>query len=381
MALRWLSLFLCASLLALPAHLSAPVSALPSNPGPLAISQPATPDRDAAQSTDSTLSGYYGFPPGVNPLTGLPVADPTLLQRRPVLVKVSNYPPSVRPQAGLSLADMVFEYYIGEGANRFLALYYGQDTPKAGSLRSGRLVDGPLTRLYQGLLVYGSADPRVDKVLQSELGERAISNLEAPCPSVCGDDTHASPWVFANTAQISDFARRHAIPDDAPSLYGTLFDSTPPQSDQFAVRVGVEYASFDRGEWRYDPQSELYLRWVEHNLNKEDMVPLTDQLSGQQLAFANVILLYATYIQYNETLHDIEIWENDQGQPAVFFRDGLMISGSWQVKSHDQPIQFYNEWGLPMALKPGNSWIVIAGSNSTLSQSAPGVWEMHFNQP
>jgi hypothetical protein len=28
----------------------------------------------------------------IDPLTGLPVADPALLQRRPVMVKVSNYP-------------------------------------------------------------------------------------------------------------------------------------------------------------------------------------------------------------------------------------------------------------------------------------------------
>ena len=34
-----------------------------------------------------------------NPLTGLPVADPSLLQRRPLAIKIGNSPDYVRPQS------------------------------------------------------------------------------------------------------------------------------------------------------------------------------------------------------------------------------------------------------------------------------------------
>jgi hypothetical protein len=51
------------------------------------------------------------FAPGINPLTGLAVADPVLLERRPMGIKVSNFPRSLRPHSGLSFADLVFEYY------------------------------------------------------------------------------------------------------------------------------------------------------------------------------------------------------------------------------------------------------------------------------
>src|SRR5688572_23272367 len=47
-----------------------------------------------------------------NPLTGLPVNIPSLLERRPIAIKVGNSPDYVRPQSGLSLADVVYEYYI-----------------------------------------------------------------------------------------------------------------------------------------------------------------------------------------------------------------------------------------------------------------------------
>ncbi len=42
---------------------------------------------------------------GLNPLTGLPVDDQTLLQQRPVLVKIANWPQGLRPAAGLNQAD------------------------------------------------------------------------------------------------------------------------------------------------------------------------------------------------------------------------------------------------------------------------------------
>ncbi len=334
-----------------------------------------------ASVDSSEVIGFYNFPEDINPLTGLPPANTYNLERRPVMVKVSNYPPSVRPQAGLSFADIVFEYYIGNGENRFLATFYGQDAAKAGSVRSGRLVDSQLVSMYQGILVYGSADPRVDEVIETQLGERAISHLEVPCPVICGGETHSEPWVYANSLEVTRYAIRHNIDNRRPVLNGMLFNKQPPNSDQFAVRIGIEYSSFDRGEWHYNPASGLYERWVEEKLDKRNMVPLTDQLTGAQLAVANVIILFAEYTEYNPTLHDIAIWDVINGQRAVFFRDGVMVSGSWRAADHEKPIQFFNQYGLPYLLKPGNTWIVIAGLNSDFSQTTPGVWELYFNLP
>ncbi|NMB87404.1 MAG: DUF3048 domain-containing protein [Chloroflexi bacterium] len=344
----------------------------------------ASADRAVSPSQISTptpgVVGVYGFSAGTNPLTGQPVTDPGLLNRRPVMVKISNYPPSVRPQSGLSFADMVFEYYIGEGMNRFLAVFYGQNAEQAGSLRSGRLVDAQLVDLYQGLLVYGSADPRVDDVIIQALGERAISHLEAGCPVICGaKDTHQSPWVYANTARITQYAAQSGIPPYFPQLDGMIFEDHPPQSDQFAIQVGIEYSAFDRGEWRYDPQTSRYLRWEESNLDKDEMVPLTDYLTGEQLSYANIIILFTTYTEYAETLHDITIWPNPTGKRALFFRDGLMIAGSWRTVEKDRPMQFFDQWGLPMPLKPGKTWLVLVGDHSTLEESSSGIWNLNFD--
>lgn len=65
-------------------------------------------------------------PDNYNPLTGLPVEDPALLQIPAVLLSISHFPVNARPQAGLSFAPYVFEIYITEGATRFLTTFYGQ---------------------------------------------------------------------------------------------------------------------------------------------------------------------------------------------------------------------------------------------------------------
>jgi hypothetical protein len=329
------------------------------------------------------LQGMFGFAPGINPLTGL-AAPPEMLNKRPVMVKVSNYPRYGRPHAGLSYADIVFEYYIGEEANRFLALFYSQDAPKIGPVRSGRLVDSQLVNMYGGVLAYGSADPQVDTVLLDELGDRAISFLYAPCPAFCGIDTHSVAGVYSNSAEITKYAIREKIDETRPVLDGMLFEQLPPRDNKnFAVKIGVEYSFRDRGEWYYDPQSGMYLRWIETEGNgyPVNMIPLVDRLNNKQLSFANVIIIYAKYIEYAPTLHQIEIWKNTKGQRALFFRDGIMEDGSWKTGDHNRPIQFYNRYGLPATLKPGNTWIVITGLSSTLEEPQPGQWELKFNLP
>src|SRR5215216_3496644 len=66
------------------------------------------------------------FPANVNPLTGREVSDPSLLKLPAVLVSISNMPFTARPQAGPGFASWVYELYIGEGATRFMNVFYGE---------------------------------------------------------------------------------------------------------------------------------------------------------------------------------------------------------------------------------------------------------------
>ena len=326
-------------------------------------------------------------PPVINPLTGLPAANPELLERRPVMVKVSNYPREGRPHAGLSYADIVFDYFIGYGTDRFLALYYGQDAYKIGPVRSGRRVDAELVTMYSGVLAYGSADEDTNAVLVTALGKYALSHLEANCPMFCGIDTHSATGVFANSGAISTHIDALGWENNTPDLPGMVFDQQLPAGMVTADQVTILFNYYNRGEWRYDPDSGKYLRWIEYIENEGekneiiDMVPLTDRLTGEQLAFSNIIILFANYNELAPSAHTIDIWDNNNGLPAYLFRDGGMAKGSWASVNDSDPLQFFNADGSPMALKPGNTWVVITGLSSLFNEVQPGQWETFFFLP
>ena len=339
----------------------------------------------AAKQTASPMLTPTSQSAVINPLTGLPVADPVLLDRRPVMVKVGNFPRLGRPHAGLSFADIVFDYYIGYGTNRFLALFYGQDSPSIGPVRSGRRVDAQLVTMYSGVLAYGSADNDTDAELVTTLGNYAISNLEAPCPAFCGQSTHDAIGVFANSKAVSEYVTAQGLKNNKPDLPGMVFSDIPPLKAQPGQQVTVLFNYYNRAEWRYDPSSGKYLRWIEHMQNEEgeeyEMIPLTDRVTGQQLAFSNVILIFAEYTELAPSAHKINIWGNDKGQPAYLFRDGLLTQGTWKAKNDEDPMKFFDKDGKPYALKPGNTWIVITGLSSSINETQPGNWEMFFFLP
>jgi hypothetical protein len=119
-----------------PARVDNPTIATQVSPTPTATStwtptpQPALPP------------SYYGpeasdFPKDINPLTGLPVADPELLKQPALLVSITHFPSEVRPQGGLSFAPWVFEYLIATGTTRFAAIFHGEMPAPEASLTGG----------------------------------------------------------------------------------------------------------------------------------------------------------------------------------------------------------------------------------------------------
>ena len=201
----------------------------------------------------------------------------------------------------MSFADIVFEYYIGYGQNRFLALFYGQDSTQIGPIRSGRFVDPQLVLLYSGILVYGSADEDTDAEINSKLGDYAISNLEATEPVFSGTETHSIVGVFANSAELTSFATYIGLDNSAPDLPGMNFSSDVPNHGKYADQLNVLYNYYNRGEWRYDTGRGKYLRWIEYLEDEEDteyeMIPLVDRNTGEQLAFSNVIVIFANHTE------------------------------------------------------------------------------------
>lgn len=321
--------------------------------------------------------GPDSFPDDVNPLTGMVVTDPTRLERRPLAIKVSNFPAAGRPHSGLSFADLVFEYFIGEGMTRFLAFFYGQDTPAAGPIRSGRLVDGQLVRLYGGVLGMKGADGGTTERLFGQLPGRVYNAVPATCPGLCPYTDSHTYGTFSDTAAFTEYLDEHGASNVRPNLDGMLFDNAVPDGGVVAERIWLYYNYNDQVGWDYDAESGAYLRSQDPADGTAVLYPMTDEVTGEQLAFNNVVFMFTYHRFKNPTTIEIEMWYASE-RKVMFFRDGQMYHGTFSFVDEDLPLRFEGENGELFAFKPGNTWFQVVGLGTSVEELEPGYWKLRF---
>jgi len=325
--------------------------------------------------------GPTDFPPDVNPLTGLST-DPSLLDRRPMLIKVSNLPREVRPQSGLSRADIVYEYYTEEGTTRFIAIYYGQDAEQVGSIRSARFFDEHIIRMYRGFFVFGSGDERVrERLYSSTFAERLIVEWQAECPALCRPDP-VTNLLMADTLALHEYVRDQGLSDERQDLDGMYFRMQPPEDGQPAERVYAWYSVAIYNRWDYDPPSGRYYRYVdvENALDGHPEVykPLRDALGDIPIAADNVVILLMPHTFYSKSPEIVEMQFYESG-PAYAFRDGRAYELEW-VRANEAGLFFlYTEDGEEYAFKPGNTWFEVMGLSTEINKvNKSWRFEMRF---
>ncbi|MFN2297892.1 MAG: DUF3048 domain-containing protein [Anaerolineales bacterium] len=325
--------------------------------------------------------GPSGFPTNVSPLTGLVVDNMQWLERRPLAIKVSNFPRSARPQAGLSRADLLWEFYTEFGNTRWVAMYYGQEAEKVGPIRSARVLDTRLVPHYDAILVHVQAFETVWEEI-SKSGIDTINEFPASCPAICRDpdEEFVENSAFGNTAELTKYSKRIGVDSGVrPDLNGMVFDPAPPADAPSAVGARIYFSSSATAQWKYDEESNRYLRYSEDDVLT--LVPLDDRTTGSQLAVDNVIVLIVdifTYAGKTGTGEQLDMDLNTSGK-AFFFRDGMIVQGTWKSVGPNVPLQFEDSQGNAYALHPGSTYFAIVGKRNIGAAAATTEW--HFYVP
>jgi hypothetical protein len=390
-----------------PAPTVAPTIALPSStathtptvPTPTITPVPATPTPTLTPTPAFPPEGRgpAGFAAGINPLTGLEVSDPLLLERRPILVKVENLPREHRPQWGLTAADLVYEYYTEFGGTRFAALFYGTDSERVGPIRSGRFFDANVVQMYKSIFVYGSAYTDVQtRFFSSDFSGRLILENANSCPALCRTDPNGQNLLVADTAAMRDYLVTREVDNTRQNLDGMLFKAQPPLGGAPAVQVFVRYSGAIYNRWDFDPTTGRYLRFVDNandiNRQSEVYVPLTDRRNGQPVAADNVVTLCAPHQYYifrddaevvdiimdnqrvaSYTACDGQAYPGNSG-PAYLARDGQVYKVTWQRAARDSVLTLLGPDGATFPFRPGQTWFEVIGGSSTVEQQPSSTW-------
>jgi hypothetical protein len=290
-------------------------------------------------------------------------------------LEYANFPVKIRPQSGLSLADLVFEHASGQGTTRFLAFFYGRNAAGAGPITSGQWVDGELVRLYGGILGVNGAIPEVAKTLRSQLPGRLFNAGPSLCPGLCPQGPASASAAFADTGALSRYVNGLTNGGMKPDLSGYVFDDRTPPGGEVAKQLRVTYAQLNSVGWDYDPELGAYLRLQDKTDGQ--LAPAADALTGEQLAFQNVIVMFAVHDAVRLNLLDISLWF-EPNRPMLLLRDGHLYHGTWSVNDQDSPLQWLDANGLRMPLAFGSTWVEIVSLGSEISQPEQGTWQIDF---
>jgi len=462
------------------------------------------------------------FPPDVNPLTGLSVADPTLLKQPALLISIPHFPSEARPQAGLSFSPWVFEYMIAVGTTRFLAVFYSrfpfQEVPVTGGcdvrtepfVQTGLILgnrvwldknadgiqqpyepgvggvcinlcdtDGHLVQRtttdsngYFGFNVVMNAAYKIEFVrpegMSFTLQNIGYENLDSDADPVSGftdlvtitaddrlrdaglllpdtatpvvndepiagqvgpvrsarlvnihihDFFQDSCLVFAGVTDeildkvppcalvfkegdggigsMLDISRMIKISEENGARRGSDFDYASnvfsdqvPSVGQPVTQIDVFFSQLNQSRWVYDPLYQGWLRYVD-NASKDTVFHVdTDRLTGRQLFFENVIVLFTDHEVIEPTIIDIYLQQGERGD-GLLFRDAQLLKLKWSTLSGEyekktgfrRPIALLDEKDNPIPLRPGRTWILIVTPFSDVSEKTPGVWRLRFYPP
>lgn len=322
-----------------------------------------------------TPIGPFTYPEGINPLTGQLYPDEDALNRRTLIVKISNYPPIVRPQHGVNSADVVFEYEAEGGVTRFAALFRSQSPERVGSVRSARLMDMDLVTMYRALLAYSGTSEPIQELLQTppffefQLISPSVGHAENQV-----NDCSEAAFCRDNALRESGTPREHTLfgnPDNMWAIadrqntntgfaaFGFAFSEDPDPDGAPAEDIFINWFGQTDARWQYNAFTGRYERFT-------DGFPHFDALDGDQLWADNLVIVEAPHERRPDLFppganyESLDIQLVDQGR-AFVIRDGQWYQGFWRRRNElpGSALQLIYGDNTPIKLKPGRTWVSV----------------------
>ena len=248
--------------------------------------------------------------------------------------------------------------------------------PYVGPIRSGRLTYNQIGRTFpNSCLVYSGA--------ASDIGEMLDS-----CEIIPGvEKTHPNSSLLTVT-RMRELAEASLHPRQPVNYSGNLFSETPPDGGEPAGMINVFYHSYTQSAWKYDRVSQTYLRWTDLADGNGTLIPATDRLTQRQMAFENVIVVFAEHLRFRHNQLEID-FSHGQKNHAHLFRDGQAFKIFWSTENREwekatgmlRPMHFVDAQGNLIPLRPGRTWIHIITPFSAVSYQGDESWLVQFVQP
>lgn len=319
-------------------------------PGGASSSEPAPTAEPTAEPTPEAE-------PVPNPLTG--VADADYTNRRPVAVTLRTLD-GAAPQWGLSNADVLVEGVTEGTTASLMALFSNVDAiSKAGPVGPGRDL------LLQLALPLNAVPVHIDKNIYASNLLNALTYQDLD-----GYHIGKAAFAFDQDRQNAGYREENCwyttgeLIENGLNQYGTslegantpllLFGERPAvgESARNATALTITFSPSDSEQLTYAADTGLYVK------TNADGSPTTDADNGQQVAFTNVFVLYASSgIKDDGYTRDYDM----TGGTGLYLTGGAWEQIHWTKEDATGPLQLTTADGQPLVVSPGKSFIAIWG--------------------
>src|SRR3989344_548416 len=301
------------------------------------------------------------------------------IKRRPLGIMIENST-AARPQSGLSAADIIYETVAEGGITRFLAIFYCQDASYAGPVRSARIYFIKLLQEYGDYPLYAhvggaNTDGPADALGEiDDLGWGLYNDLNqfgVPFPYYWRDYERlpgriTEHTVYTSTSKLWEYAKtkrnltnvdkkgkswdvnfeKWIFKDDAGSSErGNLSKISFSFWDSFATDYAVS--------WTYEKATNTFKR-------NNGGSPHLDKNSGKQLEAKNVVIVFAKESPANDGYEGGHILYKLTGSGnGLIFQDGNAVKVTWNKKTEESRLKFFDANGREISFVRGNIWVEI----------------------
>lgn len=311
--------------------------------------QPAQPEVSTVAEEGkarSYLSGYY--------------VDEEIVKRRPVAIMLSNIK-AAQPMSGITYADVVFEYVVEGGITRAMGIFENYDNlEKIGSVRSCReyFVYGALEfdAIY---LHFGQASYAVPLLEQDYVDNINGLGKGGNVAYYRTTDRNSPHNVYTSAEGIEAGIKMLGYRREHNDDYMGKFTFTESPEEEVTYSDGEKVNRVEPGypvnkPWfEYNEEDKLYYRYQYGE-------PHIDDLTGQQVAYKNIILQYSAWQQLDEA--DYLGFDCHVGGDIQYISNGYVKEGTWRrlpgpTNYDDGPVKYYDENGDELVVNCGKTWI------------------------
>jgi hypothetical protein len=323
--------------------------------GSTTTSEPIT---TTSESTTTSTSTTIAAGP-TSPINGLPVDDPTLLDRRVLAVKMDNHP-NARPQSGVQQADVVFEIVV-EGITRFLTLWQQSDTDYFGPMRSGRPTDPHLlTALNEPTFAISGAQNWVQALIRS-MDVNLIGEVRPATFRVSG--RFAPHNLYADTNLLREYADDQGYADEPPTGPIWEFGDLPATAER-ASAIEINFAG-NIVNWDWDAATGTWLRTAD---GLESMWQTEDGEEGR-IGFPVLVALYTEQYLHSPSGRGRSLpssMTTGTGE-AYVFAGGKVVKGTWERETETDWFTLTDDAGNVIPVPAGQAWISLVPPNNGLT--------------